>query len=140
MSFRIWHLRNIVGHRIGKDCRISWKARLDLTNPKGVEIGDYTGIALGVVVLTHDFVRNRHLTTRIGSRCLIGANAIILPGVTVGDGCVIAPGAVVNADIPDGCIALGNPARVIERNITTAKWGVRIDKLEPDRIDPRVVL
>ena len=43
----------------------------------------------------------------------IAANAVVLGGVTIGDGAVIGAGSVVTKDIPDDCVAVGNPARVI---------------------------
>lgn len=45
----------------------------------------------------------------------IGANAIILPGVTIGINSVIGAGSIVTKSIPDYCIAVGNPAKVIKR-------------------------
>lgn len=45
----------------------------------------------------------------------IGAKAIILPGVTIGENAVIGAGSVVNRDIPANCVAVGNPCRVIRR-------------------------
>lgn len=50
---------------------------------------------------------------RIGSDCWFGANATVLDGVTVGDGCVVAAGAVVTKDVPPYSIVGGVPARVI---------------------------
>lgn len=41
--------------------------------------------------------------------------AIILPNVTISDGAIIAAGAVVTKDVPAGCVAAGNPARVVKR-------------------------
>ncbi len=55
----------------------------------------------------------------IGNDCWFGANVVVCPGVTIGDGCVIGAGAVVTRDIPANCFAAGNPARVI-REITEA--------------------
>ena len=52
---------------------------------------------------------------KIGNSVWIGAGAIVLPGVTIGDRVVIGAGAVVNRDLPDDCVAVGNPARVIKR-------------------------
>ena len=50
----------------------------------------------------------------IGNDVWIGRRVIILPGVTIGDGCVIGAGAVVAKDIPPFSIAVGNPCRVIK--------------------------
>ncbi len=51
----------------------------------------------------------------IGSDCWFGANVVVCPGVTIGDGCVIGAGSVVTRDIPAGCFAAGNPARAIRQ-------------------------
>ena len=51
----------------------------------------------------------------IEDKCWIGANAVILPGVTIGSHCVVAAGAVVTKDIPDNSIAIGVPAVVKKR-------------------------
>jgi maltose O-acetyltransferase len=49
----------------------------------------------------------------IGNDCWIGGNSVILPGVTIGNGCTIGAGSVVTKNIPDNCLAVGNPAKVI---------------------------
>lgn len=50
---------------------------------------------------------------RIGHRVWIGGGAIVCPGTTIGDDCVIGAGSVVTRDIPAGVVAAGNPCRVI---------------------------
>lgn len=50
---------------------------------------------------------------RVGNNVWIGAHTCVLPGVTIGDNCVIGAGSVVNRDIPAGTVAAGNPCRVI---------------------------
>ncbi len=49
----------------------------------------------------------------IGSRVFIGAGAIVLPGATIGDDCIIGAGSLVAGDIPSNSVAVGNPARVV---------------------------
>ena len=51
----------------------------------------------------------------VGSDVWIGGNVVVLPGVTIGDGCVIGAGSVVTRDLPACCLAFGNPCRVIRR-------------------------
>lgn len=48
----------------------------------------------------------------IGEDVWIGANSTILPGVTIGDYCVVAAGSVVINDVPDGALVAGNPAKI----------------------------
>ncbi|KAJ5087224.1 hypothetical protein N7456_010840 [Penicillium angulare] len=49
----------------------------------------------------------------IGQDCFIGENVIVLPGVTIGDGCTISAGSVVTKNIPPNLLAAGNPARIV---------------------------
>jgi acetyltransferase-like isoleucine patch superfamily enzyme len=119
---------HIWGMDIGKGCIISFKARLDKTHPQGVHIGKDSTIAFGSAILAHDFVRGIYTDTRIGERCYIGAHSIILAGVEIGDGTIIAAGSVVMRSIPAGCIAYGNPARVLEKGIITGRYGKLISR------------
>ena len=77
-----------------------------------IEIGDNFFANVNLVILDGAKVR-------IGNNVWIGAQASILPGVTIGDNTVIAGGSVVTKDIPANVIAAGNPCRVI-RKITEA--------------------
>ena len=52
---------------------------------------------------------------KIGDNVWIGGGVTICPGVTIGDNCVIGAGSVVTKDIPEDCLAVGNPARVIKK-------------------------
>lgn len=59
----------------------------------------------------------------IGECCWIGEKVMILPGVTIGDWCIIGAGAVVNVDIPSYTIAVGNPVKVVKRwDFKTHQW------------------
>ena len=50
---------------------------------------------------------------RLGDRAWVAARAIVLPGITIGAGAVVGAGSVVTRDIPEGCVAAGNPARIV---------------------------
>lgn len=54
-----------------------------------------------------------NMPVHIGRNCWIGAGAIILPGITIGDNTVIGAGSVVTKDIPANVVAAGNPCRVM---------------------------
>ncbi len=89
-----------------------------------VRFGDYVFIApnCGFYTAGHPFEveqRNRGLEyarpITVGNNVWIGANVCVLPGVAIGDNCVIGAGSVVNRDIPAGSLAVGNPCRVIRK-------------------------
>lgn len=132
------YYRTVWGMDIGPDCRISRGAKLDKANPKGVVIGHSTAVTFGSAILSHDFVNNVHLTTRIGNYCFIGAHAVIMPGVTVGDHSIVAAGSIVMRDVQPNTVVMGNPARPIEQNIRTGRWGVRIR--DPQNVPPEAAV
>ena len=72
------------------------------------------------------------MDTWIGKECQIGAHSIIIPGVRVGDNCVVAVASVVMKDVPSNCLVSGNPARVVEKGIQTGRWGVINRMIRPD--------
>lgn len=108
---------------IASSARISLGAKLDKTYPKGLHIGEESYIASGAIIFTHDYSRNLHSNTYIGNRCFIGANAIIMCGVKVGDEVIIGSGSVVTKDVESNTIVAGNPARVIKTGIKTKTYG-----------------
>lgn len=123
-----WFLRTFYKMDVDKTARISYKAKLDNSvNPKGIHIGKYTWVLANSTILAHDHCRAMIVDTYIGERCVIGINAIIMPGIRIGDGVVVGGGAVVTKDVPCNCIVVGNPARIIKENISVNIKGQLID-------------
>lgn len=103
----------------GKGCFVNHGAYF--MDGGGIYIGDnaYIGPFCGFYTASHPLKfkdRNKGLEKaspiHIGDNCWLGANVSIMPGVTIGNGCVIAAGSVVTKDIPDNCLAAGVPAQV----------------------------
>ena len=127
VDLRRAYLRRIKGMRISKSARVSWRVYLDKASSKGIIIDDESYLASGVTVLAHDYARlTGRLNTRIGKRCFIGVNAIIMPGVTIGDEVIVGAGSVVTKDVPGNCIVAGNPAKIIKTGIHTGRYGYLI--------------
>jgi acetyltransferase-like isoleucine patch superfamily enzyme len=88
----------------------------------GLEIGEGTIIAAGVKIISanHDLDDlSKHEKTRpirIGRDCWLGANAVILPGVELGDRVVVGAGTVVTKSFPSNCIIFGVPAKVFKKH------------------------
>lgn len=89
-----------------------------------VTIGDRVmfGPNVSIFAATHETdVRSRRdniefaQPVAIRDDCWIGGHCVILPGVTIGEGCTIGAGSVVNKDIPAWSVAMGNPARVVKK-------------------------
>ena len=126
---------------IGEDCWIepplhaNWAGRfvrfgknvyanfgLTLVDDTEITVGDYTMFGPNVVVAAagHPILpalRRQGLQynapVRIGCNCWIGAGALIMPGVTIGDNTVVGAGSVVTGDLPANVVAVGNPCRVL---------------------------
>jgi acetyltransferase-like isoleucine patch superfamily enzyme len=91
-----------------------------------VEIGSHVNLAQGITVtaLNHNFddaekrIDEQGVSTKpvtIEDDVWVGANAVILPGVTIGNHCVVAAGAVVTKDVPPHSLVAGAPAKVIKQ-------------------------
>ena len=108
---------------ISHSARIAFGAKLDKSNPRGITIEEESYVASGALILAHDYPHAKGGHTVIGKRCFIGANAIIMCGVTIGDNVIVGGGSVVTKDVPSGCIVAGNPARIIRSGIQTKRFG-----------------
>jgi len=102
----------------------SLSVRFDTTYPKGIHIAENTYLAFGSAIFAHDGSRRLYKDTWVGPNCFVGARSIIMPGVRIGENCVIGAGSVVTHDVPPRCIAAGNPARIIKKNIIVGPYGI----------------
>lgn len=120
---RMFVFRRVMKMDIHPTVEISLSGKPDLTFPKGVHVGAYTYIAFNARILTHDRTRGLYIHTHIGENCFIVGESIILPGVKIGDNCVIGAGAVVTRDVPARSIVAGNPAKIIRSDIEVGRYG-----------------
>ena len=108
------------GLTLGRDTFVNTRCLIDATAE--VVLGDDVHLAHGVMILTADHEHgapSRRAGTmiarpvRVGDGAWLGAACVLLPGVTVGEGCVVAAGAVVAEDLPPHGLYGGVPARLI---------------------------
>ena len=109
--------------KIAKSARISFGAKLDKTYPKGIHIGEESYIASGAIIFSHDYSKDLKTDIFIGKRCFVGANAIIMPGIKIGDQVIVGAGSVVTKNVESNTIVAGNPAKVLKTGIYTEKFG-----------------
>ncbi len=105
---------------LGKNVYVNFA--VTMVDDTHIYVGDNTMIAPNVTIATagHPIfpaLREKgyqyNAAVRIGKNCWIGAGAILLPGVSVGDNVVIGAGSVVTKDLPPNVVAVGNPCRVL---------------------------
>jgi acetyltransferase-like isoleucine patch superfamily enzyme len=112
------------GLKLGRDVRVIGKPDFG-SEPYLIEIGNHVTVSSNVTFITHDGATwvFRHLPPYlgmqrfgrivIGDNCFIGANAIIMPGVSIGSNSVVGAGAVVTRSVPGNSVVAGVPARHI---------------------------
>lgn len=107
--------------QLGNNSYINRNSTIDCSEK--IIIGNKTIIAENVRIMDsnlHTIVRSNYKKTDpviIGNHIWIGANSIILPGVTIGDGSIVAAGSVVNKDVPPRSLVGGVPAKVLRTDV-----------------------
>lgn len=127
------------GMKIGKGVSLAGKAGVSFgSEPYLIELGDEVRISGNVKFFTHDggtwayrdFDGYKDVSKfgaiKVGKRTFIGNSVCILPGVTIGERCVIGAGSVVTHNVESGMVVAGNPAKVI---CTTKEY---MDKCKTD--------
>lgn len=107
------------GLKVGKDFNRQQGVFIDPTHCYLIEIGNDVTMSIRVTLMAHDASTKKLIgytklgKIKIGNHVFIGANATILPGVTIGDYAIIGAGSVVTKDVPDKTIVAGCPAKRI---------------------------
>ncbi len=136
-------LLRLFGAKIGKHCAIRNSAKI--WQPWNLELGDWVAISEGCDIYSVDVIRIGDRSTvskgaflccashdiaskimeltfapiTIGRDAWVASRAILLPGVSIGDGAVVAAGAVVTKDVDPWTVVGGNPARVLKKRVVS---------------------
>ncbi len=95
---------------------------LTMVDDTHIYVGDYTMFGPNVTIATaghpimpelREKAYQYNFPVRIGRNCWIGAGALIMPGITIGDNVVVGAGSVVTKDLPSNVVAVGNPCRIL---------------------------
>ena len=119
-------MQRLRGVKIGKNCHFNPYSFIDLIYPKLVHIEDNVTLGSFSMIFAHSnptanlFLKNGEYPRKVGdvtikSGAVINPGSIITSGVTIGKNSIVSPGSVVTQDVPDHCVVVGNPARVVKK-------------------------
>ncbi|RDJ32181.1 MAG: acyltransferase [Crenarchaeota archaeon] len=119
-------MQRMRGVQIGENCHFCPYVQLDLIYPSLIKICDNVTLGSNCMIFAHSnptanlFLKKNHYPRKvenvtIESGVVLNPGVIVLAGVKIGCNSIISPGSVVTEDIPEYCIAVGNPARVIKK-------------------------
>ena len=135
------HIKNT---DIGSFCSISWDCNIGLENHDTSYISTspiflFRNNGTGSTLVDQDCPSEASIKTKIGNDVWIGANAMVIEGVEIGDGAVIGAGAIVTKSVPPYAIVVGAPAKIIrfrfapetiEKLIELEWWNLTDEKLK----------
>jgi len=114
------------GVKIGKNCHFNPYAFIDLIYPKLVHIEDNVTLGSFSMIFAHSnptanlFLKKGRYPRKVAevtikSGAVINPGSIITSGVIIGKNSIVSPGSVVTQNVPDHCVVVGNPARVVRK-------------------------
>lgn len=110
------------GHHVHFGKGVYANFNLTLVDDTHIYVGDHTMFGPNVTVATaghpilpelRDQGYQYNAPVHIGKNCWIGAGAVIVPGITIGDNVVVGAGSIVTKDLPDNVVAVGNPCKIL---------------------------
>lgn len=119
LPLKNWIYRSVLGMKVGKSTAFGLMVMVDVFFPERIRIGSNTIIGYNTTILAHEYLIKEYRLgdVVIGDNVMIGANSTILPGVTIGDGAVVAAGSVVHKDVAPGAFVGGNPLRELRPGV-----------------------
>ncbi len=105
----------MMGVKVGSKVYIGYDCFIDSDFSELITIEDNAIVSFRVIIAAHDRKKEYMSPVLLKKESFIGAGAIVLPGVTVGEAATVGAGAVVVEDVPDGATAVGNPARILNQ-------------------------
>ena len=117
LRLKNWLFRRL-GMRVGRGVTFALESTPDVFWPELITVGDDAIVGYDVTILCHEFLFEEYRTGEvvIGERAMIGAGAVILPGVRIGPDARVGAGSVVTRDVPAGATVAGVPAEPIDVN------------------------
>jgi len=114
LQVKNWLLRRL-GTDVGRGVSLGLTATPDVFWPERITIEDHAIVGYDATILCHEYLQEEVRTGEVfvGERAMIGAGAIILPGVRVGEGAQVAANSLVDEDVPPGATVAGVPAEVV---------------------------
>jgi len=109
-----WMVRGVKNFKIGKNTDIGAFSYINAL--AGVEIQDNVQVGGGVKIYSVSTIDNKKGKVILKKNCRIGAQSVIMPGVTVGENSIVGAFSFVNKDIDDNVVAFGIPVKVVRPN------------------------
>ncbi|MGG1664438.1 acyltransferase [Brevibacillus sp. NRS-1366] len=121
LSWKNWLYRTFLRMEVGQQSAVALMVMMDTMFPELIKIGRNCVIGYNTTILAHEYLVDEYRLgeVRIGDCVLVGANSTILPGVTIGEGAIVAAGTVVHKDVPAGAFVGGNPMQMIREGKQT---------------------